>query len=105
MIGGHILLQIDVIEHRRLGIGGTHHDSSPPGGAFSYHTYDGRRRGFVNNLLREQSDPGSPLYRLWENSDQCGRPSIRVSHLSHGAQSYFPAPSNLMKLKFHRING
>ncbi len=51
MIGGHLLLQIDVIEHRRLGIGGTHHDSSPPDGAFSYHTCDGRKRGFVNNLL------------------------------------------------------
>jgi hypothetical protein len=28
MIGGHILLQIDVGEHRRLGIGGAHHDRS-----------------------------------------------------------------------------
>lgn len=51
MIGGHILLQIDVVEHRRLWIGCAHHSGGPPDGRFSYHNCGERRRGFVNSLL------------------------------------------------------
>jgi hypothetical protein len=40
-----------MIEHRRLGIGSTHHRGGPPDGGVSYHTCGERRRGFVNTLL------------------------------------------------------
>ena len=51
VIGGHILLQIDVGAHRRLRIGGAQQSGGPPDGRFSYHNCGERRRGFVNTLL------------------------------------------------------
>ncbi|MEK7349426.1 MAG: response regulator [Nitrospirota bacterium] len=44
-----------MVEHRRLGIGGTHHNGSPPNEDFSYHNCGERRRGFVNTLLERRA--------------------------------------------------